>query len=290
MRIGLAGTGPWAQRVHGPGLAGAEDVELVGVWGRTAEKAQALAGTLDVAAYDDFDALLGEVDAVAFALPPNVQAGLALRAAQAGRHLLLDKPVALASADAHRLLDEVEARGLASVVFFTDRFAPEGASWLRESAALGGWHGGALRWLATLASPDSPYRDSPWRWERGALWDLGPHAISSLSVTLGPVVGIRATSGAHDLVHLVLTHESGATSTASLSLFAPEAAGDFELLLWGEQGIRRMPGRTGESGLVALTRAAEELAAAAASGQPHPAGLAFGVRVVDLLEEAQRQL
>ena len=41
------------------------------------------------------DALIADVDAVAIALPPDVQAPIALRAARAGRHLLLDKPVAL---------------------------------------------------------------------------------------------------------------------------------------------------------------------------------------------------
>jgi predicted dehydrogenase len=290
MRIGLAGTGPWAQRVHGPGLAAAEGVDLVGVWGRNPDKASAFGKKLGVPAYDEFDALLGEVDAVAFALPPDVQAELALEAARAGRHLLLDKPVALSSGAARGLLDEVEERGLASVVFFTDRFSPEGSAWLSATADEGGWLGGSVRWLASLASPDNPYHESPWRKEKGALWDIGPHALSSLSALLGPVAGLTAVGGQHDLVHLVLEHESGASSTATLSLFAPPAAGDHELLVWGEQGLRRMPARTGDSGRDALSRAAEALAAAAGSGKPHPAGLALGVRVVELLEAAQQQL
>ncbi|MFL6001337.1 MAG: Gfo/Idh/MocA family oxidoreductase, partial [Nocardioides sp.] len=87
MRFGLVGTGPWATMVHGPGLAEARDVELVGVWGRTREKAETLAANLGVNAYDDYDALLDDVEAVAFAVPPDAQAELALVAARAGKHL-----------------------------------------------------------------------------------------------------------------------------------------------------------------------------------------------------------
>ena len=77
MRFGLVGTGPWATMVHGPGLLEARDADLVGVWGRSAEKAETLATSLGVTAYDDCDALLADVEAVAFAVPPDVQAELA---------------------------------------------------------------------------------------------------------------------------------------------------------------------------------------------------------------------
>jgi predicted dehydrogenase len=69
---------------HGPGLLAAEGVELVGVWGRSPERARILANGLGVSAYDDFEALLEDVDAVAFAVPPEIQAELALVAATFG--------------------------------------------------------------------------------------------------------------------------------------------------------------------------------------------------------------
>src|ERR1700754_2129745 len=122
MRFGLVGTGPWARIAHGPGLTAARDVDLVGVWGRSREKAETLATSLGVTAYDDYDALLADVDAVAFAVPPDVQAEAAMAAARAGKHRLLDKPVALTVDDARALRDAADAAGVASVVFFTDRF------------------------------------------------------------------------------------------------------------------------------------------------------------------------
>src|SRR5215203_4992490 len=77
MRFGLVGTGPWAERVHGPALSGTPGIELVGVWGRSEERASALATDLGTTPYVDLDALVADVDAVAFAVPPDVQAELA---------------------------------------------------------------------------------------------------------------------------------------------------------------------------------------------------------------------
>ena len=125
MRFGLLGTGFWAAQTQGAALAAHASAELVGVWGRDPAKAAAVAGPLGAAPYDDVDALIADVDAVAIALPPDVQAGLAARAAQAGRHLLLDKPLALTAAGADAVVDAVDAAGVASMVFFTNRFRPE---------------------------------------------------------------------------------------------------------------------------------------------------------------------
>ncbi len=289
MRFGLVGTGPWASMAHGPGLLAADGVELVGVWGRHGARAHALADRLGVEGYDDYGALLDAVDAVAFAVPPDVQAPMALQAAAIGKHLLLDKPVAITVEDARELAASVEAEGVASVVFFTDRFTPEAREWFSSVAGAGGWRGAWVRMIASLDTPGNPFGDSPWRRERGALWDIGPHALSNLTATLGPIASLRAVGGAGDLVHLVVTHESGASSTASLSLFAPPAGTTFELGLWGDSGTTLSPDRytTAEH---ALATAATELVTAAESGDPHPVDVAFATRITELLADAEAQL
>ncbi len=290
MRFGLVGTGPWATMAHGPGLVAARGVDLVGVWGRSQEKAESLATSLGVTAYDDYDALLADVEAVAFAVPPDVQAEVALVAARAGKHLLLDKPVAVTVDDARALRDAATAAGVASVVFFTDRFIDASRDWFREVGSTEGWRGGWLRWFSALQEADNPFGASPWRQERGALWDTGPHALSTMGAALGPVASVAAVGGDGDLVTLVLRHESGATSTVSLTQFAPPAAAVFEAVVWGESGLLPMPLRPegGPSG--PLATAAEELVAAAASGEPHAVDVAFGTHVVELLADAQAQL
>src|SRR4051794_22806290 len=289
MRFGLVGTGSWAARAHGPGLSAAQGVELVGVWGRDVDKAGRLAESLGVRAYADYDALLDDVEGVAFAVPPDVQASRALAAARAGRHLLLDKPLALDAAAAGELADVVAEQGLASLVFFTDRFADETRQWFDDLSQQGGWLGGWSRSIVSLDAPTNPYGGSRWRRERGALWDAAPHTLSTLSAALGPIVSISATAGRADLVHLVLSHHNGATSTATLTLLAPEAAQSGEVAVWGERGISAMPRRSRDP-REPYARAAAELVACADSGSAHPVDVRFGAHVVSLLEDAQRQI
>ena len=290
MRFGLVGTGPWAEMAHGPGLAAAESVELVGVWGRHPDRAHSLATRFGVAAYDDLEALLADVDAVAFAVPPDVQAELALVAAQAGKHLLLDKPVATSVAAAHAVRDAAHSAGVSSVVFFTDRFADTSRAWFQHVRTTEGWRGGWLRWFSALQQPDNPFGSSPWRQQRGALWDTGPHALSTMGAALGPVTSLTAVGGDGDLVTLVLRHESGVTSTVSLTQFAPPAAAGFEATVWGEAGLSPMPPRPEDAVSDLLAIAAEELVASALSGERHEVDITFGTRVVELLADAQAQL
>ncbi len=148
------------------------------------------------------------MDAVAFAVPPHVQAPLAIRAAEAGKHLLLEKPIALSVEDADAVVTAVEKASVASVVFFTWRFNREIRAWLADEQARGGWSGsgwsgGVAVWLGTSLQPDSPF-NTPWRQEKGALWDLGPHLVGMLWACLGPVTSVTAVAGQGDVAHLVL--------------------------------------------------------------------------------------
>jgi predicted dehydrogenase len=94
VRFALFGTGHWARATHGPALVAHPGVDLVGVWGRDPDRTGELARHLGTKAFADSDELIDVVEAVAVALPPGMQASLALRAARAGRHLLLEKPLA----------------------------------------------------------------------------------------------------------------------------------------------------------------------------------------------------
>ncbi len=289
MRFGLVGTGPWAHIAHGPGLVAAQGVDLVGVWGRSQEKAGLLARELGVTAYSGYAELLGDVDAVAFAVPPDAQATLALEAARAGKHLLLDKPIAITVEAAQALAEAVREHRVGSVVFFTDRFFADSRDWWADVARTGGWKGGWMRWFSALQEPGNPFGDSPWRHERGALWDTGPHALSNLITALGPVSALRATAGEGDLVTLCLQHESGASSTISLTQFAPPAAAMVETTVWGESGFSTMPPRP-ESAADLLGIAAQELMAAVAEDRPHDVDVEFGARIVELIADAQTQI
>lgn len=291
MRIGLLGTGPWAQMVHAPVLQAHEALDFVGVWGRRPEAAKELAERHGTRAYDDVDALLTDVDAVAVALPPDVQARLAVRAAGAGCHLLLDKPVAATVPGARAVVRAAQEAGVASVVFFTTRFVPEAGAWIAEQAQTGGWFTGRAEWLGDVfhGTGDHPFA-TPWRGEKGALWDVGPHALSVLLPVLGDVRRVTAAArGPRDTVHVVLDHVDGASGTLTLSLTAPPAATGSGVELRGTAGVTRLPQGGGDAA-EALTRAADALLVSARDGRPHACDAAFGLRVTEILADVETLL
>lgn len=285
MRFGLLGTGYWAAQTQGAALAAHPDAELVGVWGRDAAKAAAVAQPLGVRAFTDADALIDAVDAVAVALPPDVQAPLAVRAARAGRHLLLDKPLALTVDAADAVVEAVDAAGVASVVFFTNRFVPAIEKFLRDNVAIGGWYAARATLHASIFQPGNPYGGSAWRREYGGLWDIGPHALSVVVPLLGEVVEVTAVDGPRETVHVIARHEGGAASALSLTLNAAPNATAYEAVYFGEEGVAVLP-PPDATPVGAFGRAVGALVAAARDGGPHPCGVHFGRSVVRVLAAA----
>lgn len=207
-----------------------------------------------------------------------MQAELAVRAAGAGRALLLEKPLALTVEAAERVVEAVRAP---TAVFFTSRFDPTIADWFRTEVDGRSWDGASVLRLASIFEPGNPFGASPWRRERGALWDVGPHALSALLPALGPVEQVEAVRGPRDEVHVALRHASGAASSMSLSLTAP--AGVSEAVFWGESGLVRMPDGVDFAGAYAAA-----IDALLAGGTPFDAG--FGLEVVRVLVAVESQL
>jgi predicted dehydrogenase len=291
MRFGLIGTGYWAREVHAAGIASHPEAELAGVWGRDPAKATALAAEFPGAVgYPDLGAMLDAVDAITCSVPPDVQADLAPLVAEAGRHLLLEKPIGLSVAMANRVVDAVERAGVASVVFFTERFIEEREDWLTGLRDAGGCLGAEAKWLASLQTPGNPFAHSPWRWAEGALWDVGPHSLAALLPVLGPVRAVAGSRGRGDLVHLVLTHDSDATSTVSLSLTMPPAAQRSSLEFYRDDGWQGRPSRDFDP-VDAHRAAVGELISTVRAGQTaHRCDVRFGRDVVAVLERAQQVL
>lgn len=288
MRFGLVGTGYWARVTHAPALrAGGSSgtaTSLDAVWGRDPQRTAEVATEFGAHAYDDFDEFLGAVDAVSFSVPPDVQARLAVRAAAMGKHLLLEKPIALDAPTAELLAKAVDAAGVASAVFFTSLYRPVVREWL---AAIGtsSWRVGRAQ-LLNSAALEGPFA-TPWRQRHGGLWDLGPHALAGLVSVLGPVTAVRAFGEPTDVTHLTLEHDGGAVSTAALSLTTPEALGVSDIRFWGPDGETAMPGG-GQPAAEALERAAAELVVAAETGTAHRFDVHFGRQIVQTLDDAQR--
>src|SRR5262249_37911410 len=156
LRFGLVGTGHWARITHAPALASTDGIDFAAVWGRNAGAAAELADHYHATAYGNISEFKRNADAGPFAVPPGVQAPIAARAASAGKHLLLEKPIAISTADANALVEAVERAGVASVVFFTARFQADVRAWLAQVTATGGWAGGCAVWLGSAPPAGNP--------------------------------------------------------------------------------------------------------------------------------------
>ena len=148
--------------------------------------------------------------------------------------------------------------------------------------------GGAGSWLGNNYQPDSPFKDSVWRQQQGALWDLGPHALSLFIPSLGPVTAVQGGRGLGDTVHLVLTHEGGATSTLTMSHTVAPMSSGIEFFVHGDAGRITLLPEAGPAARAAHQVAVTELTQAATTGGTHPCDVGFGREVVAVLAAAQR--
>jgi predicted dehydrogenase len=287
LRVGLIGAGPWARNVHAPRIADHPGTRLTAVWARRRPMAEELAGSYGAEVVSDPDSLLSDVDAVAFAVPPDVQAELATKAAASGRHVLLEKPLASTVDAAERLADAVTTKDVVSLVGLVRRFAPETERWLDELHRLGGWTGGGVRWL-NGGLLEGPYASSPWRHELGALADVGPHALDLVDAALGEITEVVAAHrSTEDLWHLVLGHAGGATSGVALSMRLPLRPPLVEVSVYGEHGQRALGGWSTPPG-ECFTALLDDFVAMVASGTTtHPCDVRRGLHLQRVLHTAR---
>ena len=285
IRVGLIGAGPWARGVTGPVFAAGPETELAGVWSRTPANAHEAAAALGVEAFADVDALLAVSDAVAIAVTPDAQPDLAVRAAAAGKPMLLEKPLADDLAGAQRIVDAVERAGVGTLVMLTYRFHP-GLQRFVEAAAGFDALGGRGCFISGAFLPGSPYARG-WRLERGALLDVGPHLLDLHELALGEITDIQAAGDRHGWVALNLTHASGATSQASLCCRAAMESRT-ELELFGPGGSLLFDGREGDRREVGTNM--RRAFASVVAGAAHPADARRGLHLQALIERAEHQL
>jgi predicted dehydrogenase len=289
LRVGLVGGGPWARNVHGPGLAAHPATEIAAVWTRRPEVAGELAAEFGGRACDRLDDLLDDVDMVAFAVPPQVQGELAVRAAAAGRHLICEKPLAGSVEDARAVVTAVQRAGVHSSMVLTLRHSPAVRDWLAglPSAPAGPDTVASARWLSG-ALLGGPYSASSWRIEHGALLDLSPHVIDLLEAAVGPVASVGwAHHDEPDLWRYGLVHEGGARSTVTMSMRLPIDPTETEFAVFGPGSSRRLAGRTADAS-TCYAALLDELVAAVAGTGPAPAlGVERGLHLQELIEQVR---
>jgi UDP-N-acetyl-2-amino-2-deoxyglucuronate dehydrogenase len=124
--IGIVGGG-LIGKVHAEAVQSIPDARLVAVCGRDEARTQAFAERFGAAAYTDYDRFLAHpgLDVVNVCTPSGLHLEQGARAAHAGKHVLVEKPIEIDPARADELIATCEQAGVKLGVIFQSRFLPD---------------------------------------------------------------------------------------------------------------------------------------------------------------------
>ena len=229
-RVAVVGGGQWG-RNHVRTLA--EMGALAAVCDHDAERASALAETHGVPVMD-FDAIITDADvaAIVLALPAEHNAALAERALSAGKHLLVEKPIALTSGDAEAMVEAARSHNRVLMVGHILRYHNAFRALVAE---LDAGRIGAVRHIQSHRLGFGKFYD---RFD--ALWDLAPHDLSLVLSLTGAAsshvdaAAVSVTTGQTDTAHLHLGFEAGPTAHVHVSRHS--VYGERRFVVTGETG------------------------------------------------------
>ena len=164
LRFGIIGAGNIAA-VHAAAVHGTPNAELVAVSDRDEERGRAFAQKHNVTWHADYRELLrrDDIDAVTLAVPHDLHCPMTIDAANAGKHVLVEKPMALNVAECDAMIAACERAGVTLGVVFQMRFEPLA---VKLKQALDAQKLGQLLWVSTNMiwhRTDAYYRSGPWR-------------------------------------------------------------------------------------------------------------------------------
>lgn len=191
--VALVGTG-FGQHIHLPGFQHHHQTEVVAIYNRNLEKAKAVASTHHIPyASDQLDEIIAlpEVDAVSISTPPFLHYDMGKKVLEAGKHLLLEKPMNLNASETKALYYFAQEKKLIVTTDFEFRFIPV---WQLLAEYLAQNYVGQIRLIKidwVVASRANPER--PWNWYSrkemggGVLGAVGSHAFDYISWLFGSV-------------------------------------------------------------------------------------------------------
>lgn len=232
VRWGILSTADIGMRKVTPAIQLGANCEVVAIASRDPERAAAAAAQLGIPqAYGSYEALLEaeDVDAVYIPLPNDMHASWTFAAADAGKHVLCEKPLAMSAAQAQEMADACADAGVKLEEAFMYRHHP---TWVETVQLV---RGGAIGELQAVQSWFSYYNDDPANIRNrpenggGAMMDIGCYCVSvarllfdaepvrvESAVRRDPVMGIDiVTSG-------VLEFPGGGQSTFTCSTRAED--------------------------------------------------------------------
>lgn len=252
LRVAVVGCGLAARRLHFPAYAALPDAEVVVVASGRRSTAEEAAKEFDVPRVAErWEDVVDdpEVDAVDVCTPNTLHAPVAAAAARAGKHVLVEKPMATTAEDADAMVVAARDAGVVLAVAHNLRFVPvyEEARRIVAEGAIGRIVGG--RAILAHAGPDETWgATGDWFWTEadaggGAFLDLGVHVVDLVRwIVDEPVVEVAAMSSrtrkptfADDASAAVLRFDGDALVSVQASWTVRPHA-DAELVLHGERG------------------------------------------------------
>lgn len=230
IRWGVLGTADIARGQTIPGMQKAEHCGLYAIAGRSLEKARRFQEDFGFEkAYGSYDALLAdpEVEAVYIPLPNDLHCEWTIRALQAGKHVLCEKPLAVSEAQAQRMFRTAQENGVHLMEAFAYLHSPFVTAVQAEvdSGAIG-----EIRYLESgFLTGRRPDTDIRLRKETygGALYDLGCYAVSMALRLMGrEPETVRAAAqfapqGIDLFTSALLLFENGAVANLDCGMLLP---------------------------------------------------------------------
>jgi predicted dehydrogenase len=204
IRIGIIGAGSYGE-AHAHALKDHDDLQLVAASRNDAQALQTFCEAFNCRGYTDNARLLADpdVDVVVIATPHHLHTGLLKAAAAAGKHILLEKPMAPSLPECHEIIASVQQAGVKFMVGHVNHFARayQTARQIIDSGELGEVVMGVSTMSKFWYEPNRRW----WHLQRttgGGMWlTAGIHCLDRLTWLVGaPVTSTSASLGArfHD--------------------------------------------------------------------------------------------
>ncbi len=188
LRIGILGCASIARQFVRD-VTPSPAVSIVGVASRSADTAAAFAAANGIGRhYGSYDALLADsgIDAIYLPLPNSLHAQWAIKAAERGKHVLCEKPLALGRAEAQAMFSAAQRHGVTLLEAYPYYFQPQTDDMLRqlEQGAIGAVRSVQACFGFTVPNPQDNIRMKP-ELGGGALLDAGSYALSVIRLAMG---------------------------------------------------------------------------------------------------------
>lgn len=253
LRFAIIGCGRIAPR-HAQSLQDRPDAKLVAVADVISSRAQHLAKEFGVEAETGYGHLLDrkDIDVISICTPSGLHARMGIEAAQAGKHVLVEKPMALTLEDADALITACDTAKVRLTVVLQNRYNPpmQDLKRLVNSGKLGRLLLGSatVRWYR----PQSYYEDG-WHGTRsmdgGALMNQSIHHVDALQWVMGDVSSVYAYTAtlahkmeAEDVGVATWRFASGALGTLEGSTITYPENLEGSVALFGTQGSVKVGG------------------------------------------------